>query len=406
MANLSVSYGSAGDTVKKLQSDLNKLGYSLEVDGVFGTKTSAAVKDYQKKNKLVVDGIVGEKTWGSINSGLKALTNANTNKKNSSSSKSVNSPATKRPTYTKSKALTTAEKSLSEWEKNKPSEYSSAYSERIDEALNAILNREAFNYNISADPLYNQYRELYLKNGEKAMLDTVGAVSALSGGYGSSYAVTAGNQSYSDYINQLNSVALELRDRAFDGYENENEALRETLSLLRSSDSEDYEKYRDGVSDYYDTGDYLLKKVSDMSDDEYEKFVNEVKSWESDRDFSYKQYLQGVAEKQYAEEMAFKKQQAEQKQMNEDREYNLALAKLYSAKASSSSSSSKSSSTSKSKAADTKASTYYPKTYSNFVQDTGFTGILTKSEFSARSSVVKKYKSYEKYLKAMYKKYK
>ena len=55
--------GSKGVYVEVLQKKLNDAGYSLAVDGDFGNKTLEAVKDYQKVNGLVVDGIVGVKTW-------------------------------------------------------------------------------------------------------------------------------------------------------------------------------------------------------------------------------------------------------------------------------------------------------------------------------------------------------
>ena len=54
--------GSRGTEVKKLQEQLNKLGYNCgKVDGIFGSRTESAVKAFQKANGLVVDGIVGAK---------------------------------------------------------------------------------------------------------------------------------------------------------------------------------------------------------------------------------------------------------------------------------------------------------------------------------------------------------
>lgn len=61
-----IKYGSAGETVKTLQSALNRAGYNLTVDGVFGAKTTTAVKDFQSKNGLTADGIVGPKTWDKL----------------------------------------------------------------------------------------------------------------------------------------------------------------------------------------------------------------------------------------------------------------------------------------------------------------------------------------------------
>ena len=53
--------GSKGDTVKKLQQELN-----LTVDSDFGLKTDKAVREFQAKNKLTVDGIVGNNTWKAL----------------------------------------------------------------------------------------------------------------------------------------------------------------------------------------------------------------------------------------------------------------------------------------------------------------------------------------------------
>ncbi|MEO1264303.1 MAG: peptidoglycan-binding domain-containing protein [Pseudomonadota bacterium] len=52
-----------GDDVTRLQQFLNANGYELEVDGNFGRGTREAVRDFQRKEGLKVDGIVGRQTW-------------------------------------------------------------------------------------------------------------------------------------------------------------------------------------------------------------------------------------------------------------------------------------------------------------------------------------------------------
>lgn len=55
-------FGSKGEDVVVLQGRLNALGFVLAVDGHFGAKTEAAVKQLQRQSGLVVDGVVGVKT--------------------------------------------------------------------------------------------------------------------------------------------------------------------------------------------------------------------------------------------------------------------------------------------------------------------------------------------------------
>lgn len=61
-----VKYGSRGIDVKYLQTKLVDNGYQLAIDGIFGNNTKSAVLSYQKAHGLVVDGIVGVKTWASL----------------------------------------------------------------------------------------------------------------------------------------------------------------------------------------------------------------------------------------------------------------------------------------------------------------------------------------------------
>lgn len=59
-------YGSTGDSVKTLQSALNRAGYNVTVDGVFGANTAKAVKAFQQKHGLLADGVCGPKTWDKL----------------------------------------------------------------------------------------------------------------------------------------------------------------------------------------------------------------------------------------------------------------------------------------------------------------------------------------------------
>lgn len=54
------------DAVKMLQELLNEAGYNLQATGYFGTDTDKAVRDFQSKNNLVVDGVVYTKTWTTL----------------------------------------------------------------------------------------------------------------------------------------------------------------------------------------------------------------------------------------------------------------------------------------------------------------------------------------------------
>lgn len=55
--------GSNGSLTRYLQRMLNELGYTLELDGIFGQSTYEAVLDFQNKHNLDADGVVGSGTW-------------------------------------------------------------------------------------------------------------------------------------------------------------------------------------------------------------------------------------------------------------------------------------------------------------------------------------------------------
>lgn len=62
-----LQYGSMGNVTKLLQEALNDSGYECGmIDGAFGNKTKQAVILYQASHGLVVDGVVGPRTWSNL----------------------------------------------------------------------------------------------------------------------------------------------------------------------------------------------------------------------------------------------------------------------------------------------------------------------------------------------------
>ena len=63
-----IQHGSSGADVRRLQRMLERRGFAVgPADGVYGAKTTAAVKAFQTKRSLQIDGIVGPKTMEALN---------------------------------------------------------------------------------------------------------------------------------------------------------------------------------------------------------------------------------------------------------------------------------------------------------------------------------------------------
>ena len=304
MANYGqVSYGSKGSDVTELQKLLNNNGYNLSVDGDFGSKTQAAVKDYQQKNGLAVDGIVGTNTWG-------ALTKANT----ATQTPTATTPTETTPKYEAYKPSDTvlqAEAMLKEQMANKPGEYQSTWQNQLQEIIQQIQNGEKFSYDLNGDALYQQYKDQYTTQGKLAMMDTMGQAAAMTGGYGNSYAQSVGQQAYQGYLQHLNDKVPELYQLALNQYNTERQGLYDQASLLAGMEDQDYSRYRDSVSDYYTQLGLLQDDARYQAEQDYGKWSDNLGfQYQQDRDTVADQQWQAEfdeAKRQYDEQMALSK---------------------------------------------------------------------------------------------------
>ena len=284
------SYGSSGDDVKKLQSYLNQVGnYGLDTDGVYGSKTQAAVKDYQTKNGLTVDGIAGDETWGSLTS---AISNSTTNSGNAGSTGSTSQDtAQPAPDYSQNTAQTAPDYSQYSYDPSTDAAYQQAlaalqqataavptyqasYDKQLQDIYNQIVNRDKFSYDLNSDALYQQYADQYQLMGQQAMMDTMGQAAALTGGYGNSFASTAGNQAYQGYLQQLNSIVPDLYGMALDRYNQEGQDLLNQYSMLGDMADTEYARYQDQLNQYWQNLSYAKEQADTAYDRGYTDWLN------------------------------------------------------------------------------------------------------------------------------------
>ena len=254
-----VAYGSQGSAVKQLQSELNKRGYQLDEDGVFGKKTKAAVRDYQKKNRLtMVDGIAGDETWGSL---LSVPTAAEQQAAAAAAEEAARPEA--RVTESTARRLAELEKGYQPSEDvaaarayrdsvaaMQPGEYDSGFEDQLQALYDQIEGREAFSYDPEEDEAYRRYARLYAAQGAAAMEDTMGQAASLTGGYGSSYAQAVGQQAYDRYLGELAALVPELRQAALAEYRQEGQALTDRYNMLNQQEKAGYDRWQDTVAQW------------------------------------------------------------------------------------------------------------------------------------------------------------
>jgi hypothetical protein len=120
-----------------------------------------------------------------------------------------------------------------------------------------------------------------------AMGDAIGQASAMTGGYGNSYAQSVGQQAYQAQLDNLNDIVPELWQMAYDKYNQEGQDLYNQYSMLGDRENMDYGRYRDTVSDWLAVRDYLTGRYDSERNFDHGKY-------DADRKFSYGQYSDDI----------------------------------------------------------------------------------------------------------------
>ena len=152
--------------------------------------------------------------------------------------------------------------------------YSPEADRELDSLYQAITGRPAFSYSPSADPLYRSLRDQAVQDGRLAMRHTMGQAAALTGGYGSSYAQSVGQQQYDEYLRSLSEALPELYGLAFQRYTAEGDALQNAYDLGFQRREADYRRQRDALADQQAARQQSYKQQQDS----YQKLVKLISS--------------------------------------------------------------------------------------------------------------------------------
>lgn len=120
-----------------------------------------------------------------------------------------------------------------------PTEYKAA----MDKAIQALQGRKPFSYDAETDPSYQQYKDQYTRLGKQAMEDSYGHAALRTGGLGGSAAMAASQQAYNGYMQALADKIPELRQIAYQMYQDEEDRARKDIDLFGSLDQQAWNRW-------------------------------------------------------------------------------------------------------------------------------------------------------------------
>ena len=155
--------------------------------------------------------------------------------------------------------------------------YSNTYGEQVRSLQEQLTNRSPFTYSIDKDALFRQYRDRYQSLGRKALEDTMGRAQTMTGGYGNSYAQTAGQQSYQAYLGELSEVTPKLYAQALERYKQEGQDLQSRYDAAKAMEQEEYSRHQDALDAYRRDLSQLQTQADQAYDRGYQQYLEEYK---------------------------------------------------------------------------------------------------------------------------------
>lgn len=150
--------------------------------------------------------------------------------------------------------------------------------QQLDEILEQIKGKKPFEFDLDGDAFYQQYKEKFGKNAQLAMEDVMAQATALTGGYGNSYAQTVGQQAYQQQMDRLNDIVPEVYARQRAEYDAEKDDLYRQLSLLSQQEALEYSRDQDAYNRELYESEKAEAEAKAQQDKAYELALTMLKS--------------------------------------------------------------------------------------------------------------------------------
>ena len=187
--------------------------------------------------------------------------------------------------------------------------YSNQYNEQQQGLLNDMLNYGQFDFDPATSPLYSSYKKQYSREGNRAMQDTLGSLSAATGGRPSTAAMSAASQANDYHMSKLGDKLPQIYEQEYNKYLQDFNMMGQKLGAVNEMEGMDYSRYWDGKN--FDYGRYLddynrmgtnLSALGTLDDREYGRYADNrdfgldvhrtnLGQFNTDRDFDYGAYL-------------------------------------------------------------------------------------------------------------------
>ncbi len=172
--------------------------------------------------------------------------------------------------------------------------YNKKYMPMLDKLTNRLVNTKEFSYDPDEDPVYQAYREKYLREGARVTEDTMAIYAGLTGGYTNSMAVTAGALAEQEYAKKATDAIPDFASLAYSRYVDKyNRDAKTFENILKQYDLE-YKNAMSANNQVIENANKTIISNTDRDKEAFERYWEDRKNRQEESEDIQEQYWQNI----------------------------------------------------------------------------------------------------------------